>query len=145
MGADAEPSSLPTDPCPAGQRPFTVLIMGASGWSYFVEYQPDLQTAFEALQAKVFADGDYWWAVPGEWDKTAADYPHRPRTREELFNDDRVQESGTHSILDMDRVLPEGEPPHYGWLAAAQTLTSPTDLDQFFAKHTTPDFGTVTR
>jgi hypothetical protein len=40
--------------------------MGASGWSYFVEYQSDLQAALVALQAKVLTDGDYWWAVPGE-------------------------------------------------------------------------------
>ena len=40
--------------------------MGASGWSYFVPYQPDLQAALDALRAQVLADGDYWWAAKYE-------------------------------------------------------------------------------
>jgi hypothetical protein len=87
--------------------------MGASAWSYFVPYQPDLTAALAALREKVFAEGDYWWAG-GEFGKPASAYPHRPSTMEELFADDAVQESGTHSILDMVRVLAEGEQPDYG-------------------------------
>ena len=115
--------------------------MGASGWAYFVEYQADLPAAFAALQAKVFADGDYWWAVPGEWGKSARDYPNRPRTLDELFADERVQESGTHSILDMRRVLDEGEPQRYGWLEAA--MHHPFDFDRLAAEHGEPEYGTV--
>jgi hypothetical protein len=80
--------------------------MGASGWSYFVEYQPDLQRAFEALQARVLAEGDYWWAPAG---KLASECPDRPKTMRRLFEDQHTQESGTHSILDMVRVLRPGE------------------------------------
>ncbi|GAA4264344.1 hypothetical protein [Dactylosporangium darangshiense] len=115
--------------------------MGASGWSYVVEYQPDLEAAFETLQAKVFTEGDYWWAVPGEWGKSARDYPNRPRTIDELFADERVQESGTHSILDMRRVLPDGEPQKFGWLDAA--VTSPFEFDRLFAEYGEPEYGTI--
>ncbi len=33
--------------------------MGASGWSYFVPYDPDPNRALEALRWKVFRAGDY--------------------------------------------------------------------------------------
>ena len=33
--------------------------MGASGWSYFVPYQSDVQSAFEALQIDVFQTRSY--------------------------------------------------------------------------------------
>lgn len=85
--------------------------MGASGWDYFVAYQPDLNRALRALQDKVLTEGDYWWAVPG---KPAGAYDNRPRSLEELFTDEGVRTSGTHSILDMDRVLADGEEADYG-------------------------------
>jgi hypothetical protein len=118
--------------------------VGASVWKYFVDYQPDLEAAFRALRAKVFADGDYWWAVPGEWGRPARDYPNRPRTIDELFADERVQESGTHSILDMNRVLPEGEPQKFGWLNALDAATTSTlDIQRLFNEHGEPEYGTV--
>ncbi|BCJ32446.1 hypothetical protein [Actinocatenispora sera] len=85
--------------------------MGASGWDYFVAYQPDLNEALRALRDKVLAEGDYWWAVPG---KPASAYGNRPRSFAELFADEGVQTDGTHSILDMDHVLADGEDPDYG-------------------------------
>jgi hypothetical protein len=75
--------------------------------------------------------------------KSARDYPDRPQTMDELFADESVAESGTHSILDMTRVLPEGEPPKYGWLAAAGTIKSPLELGRLFAEHGEPEYGTV--
>lgn len=86
--------------------------MGASGWDYYVPYQPDLNAALRALQTKVFAEGDYWWAR-GELGKSASEYDNRPATFEELVSDEWVRESGTHSILDMGHVLAEGEKPDY--------------------------------
>ncbi|WP_436524277.1 hypothetical protein [Actinoplanes sp. HUAS TT8] len=80
--------------------------MGASGWSYYVAYQPDLGRALDELRAKVFDEGDYWWAEPYELGKSAADFPNRPRTEEELWSSESVQESGTHSILDVHEVVP---------------------------------------
>jgi hypothetical protein len=85
-----------------------------------VEYQPDLSAALEALQRKVFADGDYWWAR-GELGKSASAYDDRPATIDDLFDDESVQESGTHSILDMQYVLADGEDPDYG---TVQPVTS---------------------
>ncbi|MBB4960922.1 hypothetical protein [Micromonospora polyrhachis] len=87
--------------------------MGASGWSYFVTYRPDVQEALDDLRARVFADGDYWW-VRGEIGTPASDYPNRPQTLDELYDDEWVRESGTHSILDMFHVVAEGEEPDYG-------------------------------
>ena len=88
--------------------------MGASGWTYFVAYQPDAQAALDELRRQVLDAGDYWWAVPGGFGASAADFPDRPRSEEELWADERVQESGTHSILDMSRVLTDGEEPGFG-------------------------------
>ncbi|GAA2591766.1 hypothetical protein GCM10010435_83120 [Winogradskya consettensis] len=88
--------------------------MGASGWDYYVPYQEDLNAALDALRDKVFAAGDYWWAVPGEYGKSAADYPNRPTTWDDLFDDEEVQESGTHSILDVFKVIEPGENPEFG-------------------------------
>ncbi|MEU7925376.1 hypothetical protein [Micromonospora sp. NPDC049107] len=88
--------------------------VGASGWSYYVAYQPDLQVALDGLRRQVFETGDYWWAVPYEYGKSAADFPNRPMTEAELWADESVQESGTHSILDMSRILADGEEPGYG-------------------------------
>jgi hypothetical protein len=78
--------------------------MGASGWQYYVPYQPDLQAALTELRNHTFATGDYWWAVPYEFDKSAADFPNRPATERELWSDEAVQESGTHSILDVRKI-----------------------------------------
>ncbi|MDP9792943.1 hypothetical protein J2S43_001455 [Catenuloplanes nepalensis] len=88
--------------------------MGASGWSYYVAYQPDLGTALDELQIRVFEEGDYWWAEPAEWGKSAKDFPNRPRTEEELWSSESVQECGTHSILDMHEIVQPGEKPDYG-------------------------------
>ncbi|GAA4581864.1 hypothetical protein GCM10023176_62760 [Micromonospora coerulea] len=90
------------------------VTVGASGWHYYVAYQPDLQVALDGLRRQVFETGDYWWAAPYEYGKSAADFPNRPRTEAELWADESVQESGTHSILDMSRVLADGEEPDYG-------------------------------
>jgi hypothetical protein len=94
--------------------------VGASGWSYFVAYQPDLNTALDALRHKVFTEGDYWWAH-GEMGKPASAYDDRPATVDDLLGDEWVQEAGTHSILDMSYVLADGEQPDYG---TVQPVTS---------------------
>ena len=38
--------------------------MGASGWNYFVAYQPDPQAALDDLRRQVFEAGDYWLPEP---------------------------------------------------------------------------------
>jgi len=87
--------------------------MGASAWHYFVPYQPDLGAALRELRQRVLDDGDYWWAGGAVFTPASA-HPDRPKTLDELFADERVQASGTHSILDMHRVLDVGETPDYG-------------------------------
>ncbi|XVU21018.1 hypothetical protein ACQPZJ_27535 [Actinoplanes sp. CA-054009] len=115
--------------------------MGASGWSYYTDYRPDLNAAFEALQQRVLDDGDYWWAVPGEMGKSAAAYPNRPRTMDELWDDEAVQESGTHSIIDMARVLADGEEPQYGYLPY---LDDPSiSFQQAVQRYGEPEFGAI--
>ena len=88
--------------------------VGASGWSYFVKYQSDLGEALDELRSRVFAEGDYWWAEPYELGKSAKDFPDRPRTEEELWGSESVRESGTHSILDMHKMVRPGEDPDFG-------------------------------
>ncbi|WIM96975.1 hypothetical protein ACTOB_000457 [Actinoplanes oblitus] len=88
--------------------------MGASGWSYYVAYQPDLGRALDELRTRVFRDGDYWWAEPYELGKSASDFPDRPRTEQELWASEAVQESGTHSILDVHGMVAPGEKPGFG-------------------------------
>src|SRR5688500_9378050 len=69
--------------------------MGASCWSYFTPYATDAAVAFTRLQADVFARGDFYVHEGAKF-----------RSLEELR--DVQREEGTHSILDMDRVV--GEP-----------------------------------
>ncbi|GID96593.1 hypothetical protein ACFQFC_18300 [Amorphoplanes digitatis] len=88
--------------------------MGASHWDYYVPYQPDLQAALDELRRHVFETGDYWWAVPYEIGTSAADFPNRPQSEDELWADETVQECGTHSILDMQRVVTELKDADYG-------------------------------
>jgi hypothetical protein len=74
--------------------------MGASGWEYYVPYQVDVTAALRDLQAQVFERGEIVWH--GEWK------PGRsliPATLDELWQDQWAQTEGTHSILDVDRVI----------------------------------------
>ncbi|MEU7866357.1 hypothetical protein [Dactylosporangium sp. NPDC049140] len=70
--------------------------MGASGWDYLVPFAGSVATTLERLRADVFAAGDYY-TPRGE------DHP-KPATEEELWSDEWVQESMTHSILDVFEV-----------------------------------------
>jgi hypothetical protein len=81
--------------------------MGASGWSYWVPHEPDLQAALEKLRARVFAEGHYFkgW---GEYEVKS------PASIEDLFQqmgELGTATEGTHSILDMESI---GETPEFG-------------------------------
>lgn len=92
--------------------------MGASGWEYYVPYQEDLGAALNALKKEVFEARDYYW---DPWDEDdTGEARARPATIEQLWEDERVQEEGTHSILDMDRMLRPGEEPDYGTVQPLQ-------------------------
>lgn len=65
--------------------------MGASGWSYFVPYQRDIQKALDGLRERVFQSGDYFDGRPGA--------KRRYTTIDALLR--AKAEDGTHSILDV--------------------------------------------
>ncbi|MEU9466470.1 hypothetical protein AB0D78_07390 [Streptomyces avermitilis] len=67
--------------------------MGASGWEYVTAYEGSVEESLEALHAQVFEE------LYGDDD----DY----QSLEELWEDEEFMgEQGTHSILDIDRVVP---------------------------------------
>ncbi|MEU1544016.1 hypothetical protein ABZ461_39260 [Actinacidiphila glaucinigra] len=71
--------------------------MGASGWSYVTPYRGSAAASLEALQREVFAqsygDGEQYGTI------------------EELYADDEfMEEEGTHSILDVRRVVESTKP-----------------------------------
>jgi hypothetical protein len=84
--------------------------VGASYWEYVVAYQEDLQQALQQLRSKVFDERDYYWVKGADWRSEDEREPW-PTTIEELWQDEWVQYSGTHSVLDILRVIaPEEEP-----------------------------------
>jgi hypothetical protein len=94
--------------------------MGASSWYYIVPYQPDLQAALTELQSKVFREDDYIWYDDDE----------RPSTISELWHSEWMM-SGTHSILDVDRILGDENLP----LGAIRPCTA-EERRQFFGTET---------
>ncbi|MCA0351902.1 MAG: hypothetical protein LCH85_07875 [Chloroflexi bacterium] len=100
--------------------------MGASGWTYFVPYQADLQAAFDQLQADVLESGDFskggaWWEglaledyLPP--DRLSTDDIESYRQELEALQSQTYpttieqwckwnEPDGTHSILDIERVV----------------------------------------
>ena len=78
--------------------------MGASGWKYRGEFDGDPVKTLHAIQKRIFESGDYLWEEEDD------DEP-RPATVEELWEIESVQESGTHSLMDVSEfVLPDAEP-----------------------------------
>ncbi|MFD5424449.1 hypothetical protein [Streptomyces sp. NPDC127084] len=61
-------------------------------------YQKDLGRAFAGLRREVFESHDYYWVGEDEGEPW-------PSTEEELWENEDVQESGTHSILDIVRLV----------------------------------------
>jgi hypothetical protein len=106
--------------------------MGASGWEYFVPYQPNIQQALDALHHAVFARGEFYQREPFWRTMTIDEYAppmdeldeeeremfrrdferlqqlHEPTTIEELI--EWNGEAGTHSILDVHTVVTEPAP-----------------------------------
>ncbi|MFB7332393.1 hypothetical protein FNH09_41480 [Streptomyces adustus] len=90
--------------------------MGASGWDYVTEYDGDAAAALEALHARVFQEeyGD------------GSEY----RSLEELWEDEEFMgEEGTHTILDIDRVVAVDTPPTESSFSDYSTLR-PLALDR---------------
>jgi hypothetical protein len=84
--------------------------MGASGWDYSVPWQEDLGAAFEGLRRRVFERREYYWGPGADWLPEEARLPW-PESEEELWAHELVQHDGTHSILDIFRLIgPDDEP-----------------------------------
>ncbi|MFI7672849.1 hypothetical protein [Actinophytocola sp. NPDC049390] len=73
--------------------------MGGSAWHYVVDHQDDVKAAFATLQQKVLAEGDYYPGFDNEF--AFASFAELDEARE----DEDFWEAGTHSILDMVRVV----------------------------------------
>ncbi|ELP66925.1 hypothetical protein ACKI1I_14330 [Streptomyces turgidiscabies] len=65
--------------------------MGASGWDYVTRFDGSVERALENLHTRVFQQ-DY-----GDDDTY--------ETLEDLYTDEELMEEGTHSILDIERVV----------------------------------------
>lgn len=112
--------------------------MGASGWDYYMPYQEDRYVAFVTLRQLVFEAGEFLWAVSG---KQAVDSQERPKTEDELWSDESVRLAGTHSILDMYKILADGEAPNYGYLPYSYDT-----FEEYMAlvkEHGNPDYGVI--
>ncbi|MFB7168032.1 hypothetical protein [Streptomyces sp. NPDC056242] len=86
--------------------------MGASSWNYSVPYQEDLDAALQTLRREVFQAGEYYWVKGADWRPVEEREP-RPPALEQLWQDELVQQAGTHSILDVFQVLGPDDTPDY--------------------------------
>ncbi len=84
--------------------------MSASQWSYLLDFDDDVERAFQRLQARVFERGEYY----------AYEATTRPRSIAALRA--AQAEEGTHSILDMHRVTRDAAPPRPTEAEAGQRL-----------------------
>ena len=80
--------------------------MGASGWDYVVDLPEgvpaDPSAALVQLRERVLGESDFLWA---DW------LGPRPTTLAELDairQTDEFWDEGTHSVLDVDRIIPSG-------------------------------------
>jgi hypothetical protein len=68
-------------------------------------YRGDVAASLQELRERVFRDRAYYW-----WDDFEEDEP-RPAAIEGIWASETMKESGTHSILDVDRVVTTTQPP----------------------------------
>ncbi|WP_327696676.1 hypothetical protein [Streptomyces sp. NBC_00459] len=71
--------------------------MGASGWDYVTPFDGSVERALERLHEQVFQEDH------GDDDAY--------KTLEDLYADEELGEEGTHSILDIERVVHTTKPP----------------------------------
>lgn len=83
--------------------------MGASGWDYITTYDGDVEAALRTLQARVFQE-EYGGGG-------------RYRSLQDLYADEEFMgEEGTHTILDIDRIVATDDPPTRSVIADYGTL-----------------------
>jgi len=87
--------------------------MGASGWQYEVDLPADtpvdLGSALTRLRERVLAEGDFYWD-----ENYLGSRPGTLAALDELRENEEFWEVGTHSVLDVDSVLGNGEPDQTG-------------------------------
>jgi hypothetical protein len=79
--------------------------VGASGWDYVVGYHGDPAAALQALREEVLASGDFLWDDENDW---PAPRPATLAEMDEIRQEDDFWDVGTHSVLDVDRIVPTG-------------------------------------
>lgn len=83
--------------------------MGASGWDYQVPYPGTIEAAPIEVQEEILESGEYIWP----WDDAGQEREAvlRPSSLADLHAAKEIEEfwdEGTHTILDMDRVITAG-------------------------------------
>jgi hypothetical protein len=114
--------------------------MGASAWDHVVPYQPDPGAALDDLQDEVLASGDFLW------NEKYFRAP-RPATRADLAAVKEGSEfwtEGTHTVLDVDRVVP-ALPENIAEMMGAVCPLSPDQVHDCFGSRqpTEADFRLV--
>ncbi|SDZ40476.1 hypothetical protein SAMN05421504_11545 [Amycolatopsis xylanica] len=79
--------------------------MGASGWAYRGKFDGDPERTLAEIQQRIFLDDDYLWEDDEE---------PRPSSIEELLENEVIEETGTHSALDVTRFIGAGEEFDFG-------------------------------
>jgi hypothetical protein len=89
--------------------------MGGHAWFYFVEYQPSLDAALQALRKREFEAGRYNPAVRFPEFPVTANSPSPGAQHSSIKQAlDASDADGTRSVLDMEKV---GQKPGYGVVA----------------------------
>lgn len=102
--------------------------MGASGWSYRVAFDDDAERAFFALQQRELVGDDWLWNDDDSQEGDAAvDGGRRPTSLSELAEAKEDEDLefwtwGTHSILDMDRLVAADAEDHDGTVRALSAV-----------------------
>jgi len=85
--------------------------VGASDWLYFNTITDDPEVMLAELHRQAFASGEYHWA------QEEVTRPDNLAGLHELYGQEEneaLATNGTHSILDIFRVLPAGSPDEFG-------------------------------
>ncbi|MFS8099007.1 hypothetical protein LFM09_17925 [Lentzea alba] len=72
--------------------------MGASGWLYYTEFDPNPMAVLTTLHCHVLASREYLWGDDAPWPSTLQEL------HELYMEHERLAEQGTHSILDIWQV-----------------------------------------
>lgn len=81
--------------------------MGASGWTYYIPYQPDIQKAFKELQAEIFQSGEY----SSLWTKAEAIRHYKDKIAEAEDEDEYIREDLIENLTVMlNRITSLPEP-----------------------------------